>query len=76
MDCPFCKNDPYHYVDIGVGMQPVAINCCDAGVDYFSRDAERNRVPAKILRLRQSGSVRRLIRSDALLLEHYGETRH
>jgi hypothetical protein len=29
--CPFCGRDPYHYVDIGLGMQPVAVNCCDLG---------------------------------------------
>jgi len=34
-DCPFCGNDPFEYVDIGVGMQPVAINCCDLGILYF-----------------------------------------
>lgn len=30
--CPFCKQDPYHYVDIGVGYAPVAITCCDLGI--------------------------------------------
>ena len=27
--CPFCERDPYHYVDNGVGMEAVAITCCD-----------------------------------------------
>ena len=31
--CPFCKCDPYEYVDVGVGMVPVAVNCCDAGIE-------------------------------------------
>lgn len=30
--CPFCGRDPYHYVDIGVGMQKVAVECCDLGI--------------------------------------------
>jgi hypothetical protein len=34
-ECPFCGNDPYHRVDIGVGSQPVAVNCCDLGIDLF-----------------------------------------
>lgn len=35
--CPFCGCDPYHYVDNGVGMEAVAVNCCDLGVVYFDR---------------------------------------
>jgi hypothetical protein len=30
--CPFCQRDPFHYVDVGVGMAPVAVDCCDLGV--------------------------------------------
>ncbi len=29
--CPFCKCDPYEYVDIGIGYQAVAVNCCEYG---------------------------------------------
>lgn len=29
--CPFCKCDPFHYVDNGCGMEAVAVNCCDLG---------------------------------------------
>lgn len=29
--CPFCGHDPYEYVDIGVGMMPVAVTCCEFG---------------------------------------------
>lgn len=29
--CPFCKQDPYEYVNIGIGSQAVAVNCCEAG---------------------------------------------
>lgn len=33
--CPFCGRDPFHYVDIGVGMEPAAVVCCDLGDLYF-----------------------------------------
>lgn len=33
--CPFCGRDPFHYVDIGVGMQAAAVDCCDLGDLYF-----------------------------------------
>jgi hypothetical protein len=34
-DCPFCGRDPFVYVDIGVGREAVAVNCCDLGDLYF-----------------------------------------
>lgn len=34
-DCPFCGRDPYHYVDNGVGMERVAVTCCDEGIALF-----------------------------------------
>lgn len=33
--CPFCGHDPYHYVDIGVGMEAVAVTCCELGIELF-----------------------------------------
>lgn len=33
--CPFCHNDPYEWVDIGVGREAVAVNCCEEGYAYF-----------------------------------------
>lgn len=33
--CPFCERDPFHYVDIGIGMQAVAVDCCELGDAYF-----------------------------------------
>ena len=36
--CPFCGRDPFHYVDNGVGMEAVAVTCCDLG-DMFFRGA-------------------------------------
>ena len=37
-DCPFCGRDPFHYVDNGVGMEAVAVDCCELG-DLFFRGA-------------------------------------
>lgn len=37
IECPFCGRDPYHYVDIGVGMEAVAVTCCELGVALFDR---------------------------------------
>jgi hypothetical protein len=34
-ECPFCGRDPYHYVDIGVGYQAVAVTCCELGIELF-----------------------------------------
>ncbi len=67
--CPFCRRDPFHYVDVGVGFVPAAIVCCDAGVDLYS-----GRGPArKILALRQSYSPRKKARAKRLMAEFYGE---
>lgn len=33
--CPFCGRDPFHYVDNGLGMEAVAVTCCDLGDKYF-----------------------------------------
>jgi len=38
--CPFCGLDPYHYVDNGVGMEAVAVVCCDLGIVLFDRRGE------------------------------------
>lgn len=35
MTCPFCKGDPYHYVNNGIGMEPVAVDCCDLGIGLY-----------------------------------------
>ena len=39
--CPFCGRDPYHYVDIGIGFEPVAVDCCDMGVELFQYRTKR-----------------------------------
>lgn len=40
-ECPFCGHDPYHYVDNGVGMEAVAVTCCELGVELFGRHEPR-----------------------------------
>jgi hypothetical protein len=62
--CPFCKRDPYEYVDVGVGYVPVAVTCCDygyqliqAGDPYFRR----------IARLMSSPIPRRQARAKRML---------
>ena len=34
-NCPMCGHHPYEYVDVGVGMVPVAVNCCNYGYYLF-----------------------------------------
>lgn len=38
--CAFCGNDPYHYVDNGVGMERVAVTCCDEGIALYQHGDE------------------------------------
>ena len=61
--CPFCKCDPYHYVDIGVGYQAVAINCCEPGIALYQGDKRAK----KILQLRRSHSPRKKARAARIL---------
>lgn len=35
MACPFCGLDPYDYIHNGLGLQPIAVTCCDGGVALF-----------------------------------------
>ena len=39
-NCPFCEHDPYEYVDIGVGMERVAVTCCELGVLFFDHRSD------------------------------------
>ena len=40
-DCPFCGRDPYHYVHNGIGLERVAIVCCDLGIALFQDGDEQ-----------------------------------
>ena len=68
--CVFCKMDPYEYVDVGVCMVPVAITCCDLGVDLYSlnRPAAR-RSAQRVMRDMQSFSPKRKARAMKALRE-------
>lgn len=35
--CPFCGLDPYRYVHNGIGIEPVAVDCCELGIELFNR---------------------------------------
>lgn len=37
-NCPFCGLDPYHYVNNGVGMEAVAVTCCEFGQELFGHE--------------------------------------
>lgn len=37
-ECPFCGRDPFHYVDNGLGMEAVAVTCCELGDLFFRGD--------------------------------------
>lgn len=42
MFCPFCGLDPYEYIHNGIGMEAVAVNCCEWGWYYFDGGDEWN----------------------------------
>ena len=51
--CSFCGRDPYEYVDIGVGMERVAVTCCELGCavyDHRNDDAAEITVTSAELR--------------------------
>lgn len=68
--CPFCKRDPYHYVDIGVGFQAAAVNCCDLGIGLFSREDCGSKLARRVLRNMQSPSPRAKARAMKALREY------
>lgn len=74
--CPFCRLDPYEYVDVGVGYVPVAVNCCDWGYYLFCGWGDNgpghgqkamHDTARRILRLRQSHSPRKKARAARLM---------
>lgn len=68
MTCPFCKCDPYHYVDVGIGYVPAAVDCCDLGIELFSRDGG-GKFARRVLRDMQSRSPRAKARAMKVLRE-------
>ncbi len=65
MKCPFCKCDPFHYVDNGVGWEPVAINCCELGIDLYHGSKRARR----LMRDMQNPSPRAQARAMRVLRE-------
>ncbi len=61
--CPFCKQDPYHYVDNGVGMEAVAINCCDLMIGLHDGVKQVR----QFLNFRRSHSPRKKARAQRIL---------
>jgi len=33
--CAFCGADPYEYVNNGIGLEPVAVTCCELGCAVY-----------------------------------------
>lgn len=58
MTCPFCRCDPFHYVDIGVGYEAVAVNCCELGMSLYSREKQHSQFAGRVLRQMRSHSPR------------------
>jgi hypothetical protein len=68
--CPFCKRDPFHYVDNGVCDEAVAVNCCDLGYDLICRGTKQAK---KIAYLKGCVSPRKQARAKRLTAEYYGD---
>lgn len=66
--CPFCKCDPFHYVDNGIGMEAVAVNCCELGIALYSGDKKAKQA----LHFMQSHSPRKKARAKQIMWE-YGQ---
>jgi len=66
MYCPFCKLDPYHYEDVGVGRVPVAINCCEA----MCALTDGQKKAKQALRFMRSYSPRKKARAKRILAEY------
>lgn len=62
--CPFCKLDPYEYVDVGIGYVAVAVTCCDYGIALIQQG---NPYFIRIARLMSSPIPRRQARAKRML---------
>lgn len=56
MKCPFCKLDPFEYVNVGVGSVPVAVNCCEYGYALYQLGE-----PYEVVKATQLDHRRRLV---------------
>jgi hypothetical protein len=62
--CPFCGLHPYEYVDVGVGMVPVAVNCCPEGQAHFEFGMSVRRIKFELYKRRVTYQIGKLF--DAL----------
>lgn len=64
--CPFCKCDPFHYVDVGVGYVAVAVDCCDLGIELYSSNHKR---ASQVLKWMRSYSPKNKAKAMKILRE-------
>lgn len=69
MNCPFCKRDPYHYVDVGIGYVPAAVDCCDLGIELFGHHETGKKLSRRVLRDMRNPSPRAKARAMKVLRE-------
>jgi hypothetical protein len=65
MHCVFCGHDPFHYVDVGIGMVAAAVDCCDLGYALYS---QRDPKVQKLAALKRSPSPRKQARFKRLMM--------
>lgn len=46
--CPYCGLHPFEYVDIGVGSQAIAVNCCEWGELLYTGEYTREEIDEMI----------------------------
>lgn len=76
-ECPFCGLDPYEYVDTGVGLQAVAVSCCEFGISYFDwriKDVVIDRIGDLLMGdKRRQRRGKRLRKKYEAMIKHYEE---
>lgn len=70
-ECPFCGHDPYHYVDNGVGMEAVAVTCCELGMSLFDRRGPRETIELSWEEFVETADKLREKREEILRLEDF-----
>lgn len=63
MSCPFCKCNPYEYVDNGICMERVGISCCQLGIELWNGNKKANQA----LRFMRSNSPRKKARAKKII---------
>lgn len=63
--CPFCNSDPFEYIDNGIGLEAVAVTCCEWGSMLYEDD-----VPLEEVRQRKEKADKRQKRREAYWAKH------